>query len=51
MAKDQKHDDPEYQARSVALRLLARREHSRYELAIKLPGGAGQLVALEFGAP
>ena len=36
MAKDQKHDDPEYQARSVALRLLARREHSRYELAIKL---------------
>ncbi len=36
MAKDQKHDDPEYQARSVALRLLARREHSRYELALKL---------------
>lgn len=36
MAKDQKHEDPEYLARSVALRLLARREHSRYELALKL---------------
>ncbi|MBY6034835.1 regulatory protein RecX [Marinobacter daepoensis] len=36
MAKDQKHADPEYLARSAALRLLARREHSRYELTLKL---------------
>ncbi len=36
MGKDSKQDDPEYKARSVALRLLARREHSRYELALKL---------------
>ncbi|RMJ03790.1 Regulatory protein RecX [Marinobacter litoralis] len=36
MGKDSKHDDPEYKARSVALRLLARREHSRQELALKL---------------
>lgn len=36
MGKDSKHDDPEYKARSVALRLLARREHSRQELSLKL---------------
>ncbi|MBE0485877.1 regulatory protein RecX [Marinobacter sp.] len=36
MAKDEKEQDPEYKARSVALRLLARREHSRYELSLKL---------------
>jgi len=36
MAKHEKEQDPEYKARSVALRLLARREHSRYELALKL---------------
>ncbi|WP_323754516.1 regulatory protein RecX [Marinobacter sp.] len=36
MGKDSKHDDPEYNARSVALRLLARREHSRQELSLKL---------------
>jgi regulatory protein len=36
MAKHEKDQDPEYKARSVALRLLARREHSRYELALKL---------------
>jgi len=34
--KDEKQHDPEYKARSVALRLLARREHSRQELALKL---------------
>jgi len=34
--KDEKQQDPEYQARAVALRLLARREHSRQELALKL---------------
>lgn len=36
MAKQEKPDDQEYKARSVALRLLARREHSRVELALKL---------------
>ncbi|MGC8121197.1 regulatory protein RecX [Marinobacter sp. VGCF2001] len=36
MVKDRKQEDPEYQARAIALRLLARREHSRYELALKL---------------
>lgn len=36
MAKDQKQQDPEQYARSVALRLLARREHSRMELTLKL---------------
>lgn len=34
--KDEKQHDPEYKARSVALRLLARREHSRQELSLKL---------------
>jgi len=36
MVKDEKQDDPEYKARAVALRLLARREHSRQELSLKL---------------
>ncbi|OZB20276.1 MAG: recombinase RecX [Marinobacter sp. 34-60-7] len=36
MAKDAKSEDPEYRARSTALRLLARREHSRQELRLKL---------------
>lgn len=36
MAKQENCDDQEYKARSVALRLLARREHSRQELALKL---------------
>ncbi|MBL1272498.1 MAG: regulatory protein [Marinobacter maritimus] len=36
MAKQENSDDQEYKARSVALRLLARREHSRQELALKL---------------
>lgn len=36
MAKHEKDQDPEYRARSAALRLLARREHSRYELVLKL---------------
>lgn len=31
-----KQDDPEYKARASALRLLARREHSRLELDLKL---------------
>lgn len=31
-----KQDDPEQKARAVALRLLARREHSRLELDLKL---------------
>lgn len=30
------NEDPEYRARSVALKLLARREHSRQELRLKL---------------
>lgn len=30
------NDDPEYRARSLALKLLARREHSRQELRLKL---------------
>ncbi len=34
--KDEKQHDPEYKARAVALRLLARREHSRQELSLKL---------------
>jgi len=34
--KDEKQQDPETRARSVALRLLARREHSRQELFLKL---------------
>jgi regulatory protein len=37
MAKrDENPEDQDYKARSVALRLLARREHSRHELALKL---------------
>ncbi|HCW88555.1 MAG TPA: recombinase RecX [Marinobacter sp.] len=36
MAKGKTQEDPQTRARSAALRLLARREHSRYELAIKL---------------
>lgn len=36
MAKQENSDDQEYRARSVALRLLARREHSRQELTLKL---------------
>lgn len=36
MAKQENQDDQEYKARAAALRLLARREHSRLELALKL---------------
>lgn len=36
MAKQENQEDHEYKARSVALRLLARREHSRLELVLKL---------------
>lgn len=36
MAIDKNQDDPEQKARASALRLLARREHSRQELALKL---------------
>ncbi len=36
MAKQENSDDQDYKARSVALRLLARREHSRQELTLKL---------------
>lgn len=36
MVKQHKQQDPRHQARSVALRLLARREHSRLELTLKL---------------
>lgn len=36
MAKAENQDDQEYRARSAALRLLARREHSRLELSLKL---------------
>ena len=36
MVKQENSDDQEYKARSVALRLLARREHSRQELTLKL---------------
>lgn len=36
MVKPENQDDQEYRARSVALRLLARREHSRLELSLKL---------------
>ncbi|MCK2149909.1 regulatory protein RecX [Marinobacter alexandrii] len=36
MAKPENQDDQEYKARSAALRLLARREHSRLELSLKL---------------
>lgn len=36
MAKHENLEDQEYKARSVALRLLARREHSRLELSLKL---------------
>ncbi|GGE78998.1 regulatory protein RecX [Streptosporangium jomthongense] len=36
MSKQENGGDQEYKARSVALRLLARREHSRQELAMKL---------------
>lgn len=36
MAKQENPDDQEYKARSTALRLLARREHSRLELSLKL---------------
>ncbi|GGC55809.1 regulatory protein RecX [Marinobacter halophilus] len=36
MAKDEKDQGQDYKARSAALRLLARREHSRYELSLKL---------------
>lgn len=36
MAKPENQDDQEYKARASALRLLARREHSRLELSLKL---------------
>lgn len=36
MAKQINSEDQEYKARSAALRLLARREHSRQELTLKL---------------
>ncbi|MBW4936157.1 regulatory protein RecX [Marinobacter sp. F4206] len=36
MAKRENQDDQEYKARASALRLLARREHSRLELSLKL---------------
>lgn len=36
MGKAANSEDEDYKARSVALRLLARREHSRLELALKL---------------
>ena len=36
MAKRENDQDDDYKARSVALRLLARREHSRFELIRKL---------------
>lgn len=36
MAKQQNQEDPLQQARAIALRLLARREHSRMELSLKL---------------
>lgn len=36
MGKASNQDDQEYKARSAALRLLARREHSRFELSLKL---------------
>ncbi|MEC7727954.1 MAG: regulatory protein RecX [Pseudomonadota bacterium] len=36
MAKPENQDDQEYRARAAALRLLARREHSRLELTLKL---------------
>ncbi|MGO1462678.1 MAG: regulatory protein RecX [Marinobacter sp.] len=36
MAKQENSEDQEYKVRSVALRLLARREHSRHELVMKL---------------
>lgn len=36
MAKLGKQEDPELKAKSVAMRLLSRREHSRFELATKL---------------
>ncbi|WP_100641421.1 regulatory protein RecX [Marinobacter salexigens] len=36
MAKQENSDDQEYKARSTALRLLARREHSRLEMVLKL---------------
>ena len=36
MAIDKNQDDPEQKARASTLRLLARREHSRQELSLKL---------------
>ncbi|KPP97136.1 regulatory protein RecX [Marinobacter sp. HL-58] len=36
MGKPSNQDDQDYKARSAALRLLARREHSRMELSLKL---------------
>lgn len=36
MATDRHNQDPEQRAKSAALRLLARREHSRFELTVKL---------------
>ncbi|MBU2955105.1 regulatory protein RecX [Marinobacter sp. F3R08] len=36
MAKQENQDDQEHRARATALRLLARREHSRLELSLKL---------------
>lgn len=36
MGKASNQDDQDYKARSAALRLLARREHSRLELSLKL---------------
>ncbi|MDX1754766.1 MAG: regulatory protein RecX [Marinobacter sp.] len=53
MKNASKQDDPELQIRTVALRLLARREHSRLELATKLrqrrlPSGLIEAVLDEF---
>lgn len=36
MVRERHNEDPEHQAKSAALRLLARREHSRFELTLKL---------------
>lgn len=42
-----KQDDPEQKARAVALRLLARREHSRLELGLKLRQRKFEAVIIE----
>lgn len=47
MTKAEKPEDPEYRARAVALRLLARREHSRQELATKLRQREIEAVIIE----